>query len=428
MERKITKKEHCVVEVDVTFTSEEWKAAQKKAFDKAAKTIKIPGFRDASKAPEKMIKDRIDPARLMNDSINNLLPDAYKAIVMEDKIEVYAQPVIDVTECTDDKLVVKFTITTAPIVELGAYTGLEIGKEEVKVEDKEVEAAIKRMQEDKAVLVLKDKDAEAKEGDTAIIDFLGKVDGVAFEGGEAQNYELALGSHSFIPGFEEQIVGHKSGDVFTINVKFPENYVENLKGKDATFDITLHEIKEKKLPEVTEDFIKEINIPNVKTVDELKAFQKNNIKQNKENNARRNYVGKLLEAIAKNSKIEIADAVIEEEIKGRKAKMEENLKQQGGFTLEQYLQVTGKKMEDFEAELKADAERAVKDQAIIEAIIAKEKIEVTEKDLDFEFAKLADQYGMKIEDVKKALQGREGQYMMQIRYQRAEDLIFNKNN
>jgi len=425
MERKINKLEHCLTEVEVTFSTEEWKDAQKKIFNKLAKTVKINGFKDPTKAPEKMIKDRIDPYKLMNDSINELLPVAYQAIVMEDKIEPFAQPQIDIVECTDDKLVVKFTIAGEPDVKLGKYKGLNLVKDEVKVTDEEVNAEIAKIQEEYATLSL--KDGEAANGDTVVIDFIGKTDGVAFDGGTASNYELVLGSNSFIPGFEDQCLGHKAGDKFTINVTFPENYVENLKGKPATFDITLHEVKSKIYPELDEEFIKQVNIEGVNTVDELKENKRKFLADSKESEARRAFVAKVLDEIAKDSKIEIAEQIIASETEARVNKISENLKQQGGFTLEQYLQVLGKSKEDFDKENRAEAEKAVRNQSIIEAIVKEEKLTLSDEEFDAELQKLADQYKMKLEDVKKAIQGREAQFRADMVYGKAEKLLAELN-
>ena len=246
MERKITKLEHSHVEVLVTVDQKTWKDAQKKAFDKQAANVTVDGFRKG-KAPEHLVRAKVDQMKVLDDAINSVLPIAYREIIEQDKIIPQAQPSVDITKVSNEELEIKFILVVAPEVKLGAYKGLKIGHEDIEVSDADVEVAINQLLANNASLII--KEGESKEGDTVVIDFAGSVDGELFEGGSAQNYELELGSHSFIPGFEEQLIGHKAGDHVDVKVTFPENYVENLKGKDAVFACDIHEVKEKKLPE-----------------------------------------------------------------------------------------------------------------------------------------------------------------------------------
>ena len=243
MERKVTKLEHSHVQVDVVVDEQSWKNAQDKAFNKLAENVTIDGFRKG-KAPKNLVKARIDQMKVLDEAINSLLPKIYEEILTEDKIRPYARPQVDVTKVSDTELEVKFVLVTAPEVKLGAYKGLEIGRKEVKVTKKDVEEALEGTLKDNASLVVKEGDAEL--GNVVVMDFVGRINGEAFDGGSAQNHELELGSHQFIPGFEEQLVGHKAGEKVDVNVTFPENYTDALKGKPAVFECIIHEVKEKK--------------------------------------------------------------------------------------------------------------------------------------------------------------------------------------
>ncbi|MFA7192551.1 MAG: trigger factor [Bacilli bacterium] len=424
MERKLTKLEHCKTEVFVNFTSEEWKEAQKKAYAKLAKEVKIDGFRKG-KAPENLIKKQIDEHKLMDEAINLLLPDAYKAIIEEDKVVPYARPEISVTKLSDTDLEVKFEITTAPEVKLGQYKDLNIGHQNVDVKEEEVDLAIEKLKEGNATLVL--KEGAAALGDTVIIDFDGYVEGKAFEGGNAKNYELELGSGMFVPGFEEQCVGHKAGDAFDVEVTFPEKYVEHLANKKATFKTVIHEVKEKKVPELDENLIKELGLTGVNTLEELRKNKRAELEEQQRKTLKKAYLDKLLDEIAKNSTIEIPDTIIESDVEARRRDTE-NQMAQSGFSIEQYLEIIGQSEEEFLKTLRKESEVGVRNVAIIEEIAALEDIVIGEAELELEYAKIADMYKMKISEVKKALEPQKEQFRTQIRFGQTEDLLFKFNN
>ena len=424
MERKLTKLEHSRTEVLVTVDEKTWKAAQEKAFNKLAANVTIDGFRKG-KAPANLVRSKVDPMKVMDEAINGLLPDLYSEILREDKLQPVARPQVDVTKLSDTELEVKFVIVTAPEVKLGQYKGLEIGKEEVKVSAKEVEEAIQQLLKNSASLVVKE-DA-AKEGDTVVMDFVGTIDGNPFDGGSAQNHELELGSHQFIPGFEEQLVGHKAGEHVDVKVTFPENYTPELKGKEAMFACDIHEVKERKLPALDEEFIKELGIPGVENEEQLKANKKAELLSNKENQARRDYIGKVLDAIAKNSEIDLPQEIIEDQIASRKQDMENRMKQ-SGLTLETYLQILGQTEEQFSEQLRKDAEKDIKNFFITDEIAKAENIVIDDAALELEYAKIADQYKMKIEDVKKALANQAEQFRNNVKMQQIDNLLFNENN
>ena len=424
MERKVTKLEHSHVQVDVVVDEKTWKEAQDKAFDKLAANVTIDGFRKG-KAPKNLVKAKVDPMKVLDEAINSLLPKIYQEILEKDGIRPYARPAVDVTKVSDTELEVKFVLVTAPEVKLGKYKGLEIGKKEVKVTKKDIEEALEGARKDNATLVV--KEGEAALGDTVVLDFVGTVDGVAFEGGSADNHELELGSHQFIPGFEEQLVGHKAGEKVDVNVKFPENYTAELKGKDAVFACTIHEVKEKKLPELNDEFVKELKIEGVDSVEAFRARKEEDLKRTKENEARREYMAKLVEAIAKDSKLELADEIVQNQVESRKEDMVKQLKQ-SGLELEQYLQILGQSEEQLNLQLHEQALKETTEYIVLEEIGKAENIEITDADLEFEFAKIAEQYKMTIDQVKSALSNNLDEFRHNLKMQRIDDLLYNSNN
>ena len=417
MERKITQLESCHVQVDVVVDEKTWKDAQEASFKKLAKNVQVDGFRKGN-VPEQIARRHIDQGKLLDEAINSLLPSIYREIIEKDGIEPFAQPKVDVTKISDTNLEVRFIIVTAPKVELGQYKGLQIGKKEAKVTAKEVNEAIDNLRKQNASLIV--KEGEAAEGDTVVMDFVGVIDGKAFDGGSAQNYELELGSHSFIPGFEEQLIGVKAGEHRDVNVSFPESYgAPELAGKAAVFGCDVHEVKEKKLPELNDEFVKELG-QDAKTVEELKEATKKDLVAKKESENKREHLSKLYEAIAKNSKIEIPEEMVKDQAEAMKKDMEQRMAQ-SGLTLEQYLQFTGEKEENFMKKLEEDAKRDITNYFILEEVGKKEALEVTDADLEFEYAKLAEQYNMKIEDVKKHLEKQVEQFRHNLKMTRIEE-------
>ena len=423
MERKITKLEHSHVQVDVVVDEKTWKGAQDKAFNKLAENVTVDGFRKG-KAPKNLVKDKIDPMKVMDEAINALLPKIYEEILTEDKIRPFARPAVDVTKVSDTELEVKFILVTAPEVKLGAYKGLEIGKKAVKVTKKDIEEALEGTLKENASLVL--KEGEAAMGDIVVMDFAGRINGELFDGGSAQNHELELGSHQFIPGFEEQLVGHKAGETVNVDVTFPENYTEELKGKPATFECKIHEVKEKKLPELNDEFVKELKVEGIETVEAFRARKEEDLKKQKELEARREYMSKLIAEIVKGSKIDLANEIVENQVESRKQDMVKRI-EQSGLQLEQYLQILGQTEETFTAQIREQALKETQEYVVLEEIAKVEKVEITDADLEFEYAKIAEQYKMKVEDVKKALAPQLGEFKNNLKMQRIDDLLYNEN-
>ena len=422
---KITFKEleACHTEATVVFDEASWKSAQEVTFKKLAKNVQVDGFRKGN-APEALVRKHIDQGRLLEDAVNSLLPDAYKEALKQGKLEPFSQPKVEITKISDTNLEVKFVIVTAPKVELGQYKGLELGKKEAKVTVKEVTDALEDLRKQNASLIL--KDGAAEKGDTVVLDFVGSVDGVAFEGGTAQNYELELGSGSFIPGFEDQLIGIKAEEHRDINVTFPEQYTKELAGKKAVFACDVHEVKTRKLPELNDEFVKDLALEGIETLEALKESKKKEILANKEVSAKREYLEKLYAEIAKSSKILIPQEMIDDQAQSMKKDME-NRMQQSGLTLEQYLQFVGQTMEQFDNKLKEDAKKDITNYFILEKVGEIEKLELTDADIEAEYAKLAEQYKMKVEDVKKALSAQLDQFKHNLRMTRVEEHLLNLN-
>ena len=399
MKHTVTQLEDCKVELLVEVDSDIWQEAQKKAFRKQASKISIPGFRPGH-APEAMVRSRVDGSRLINDAIEELLPRIYGQALTEEKIQPFDRPDVEVVKVSDDELSVKFTLTKFPEVVLGPYKDLHAEKEVPSVTDEEVAESIAKRLESAATLAAVERPAQ--NGDTVVIDFEGFIDGVPFDGGKADQYSLELGSHSFVPGFEEALVGAKPGDDLDVNVTFPEQYVAELAGKPAVFKCHVHEVKEKQIPALDDEAVLDLNIEGVKTVDELREHQKKVILEGKVNDVERRYYGEIVDQIVAASKVSIASSIIDNEAAQRQEQLKAQI-EQNGLTLEQYLQITGQTAEQLLAKSREEALANLTRYLVLENISAIEGLGVSDAELDVEIAKLADKYNMTKEDVRKAL-------------------------
>lgn len=424
MKRTVNRLENSQVELILSFEGEEWKDANKKAFDKLAKEVEVSGFRKGH-APENLVRQKIDHARVINDAIDMLLQPAYETALDEEKIMPFARPNLEITKVTDDEMEAKISIIVAPEVELGQYKGLHVEKTAVEVTPEEIDAEIAKLASDNAELIT--KTGEAALGDTVVIDFVGYVDGKAFDGGAANNYSLELGSNSFIPGFEDQIVGMKENEEKDIQVKFPENYVPELKGKDATFHIVIHEVKEKKVPAIDADFVSELAYDGVETVDQLKTKVENDIRARKEQDAKNAYYEALVKLIRDGSKITIHPQIIHDEVEAMKENFA-NQVQQNGLTLEQYYQITGQTPEDVESKMAVDAEINIRSVLALEKIAEVENLHVTQEEVDFELAKIAQQYSMELEKVKEILKPQMSSFARDIQNRKISEFLLANND
>ena len=390
------KLEKSMVELQFSIDAETFKSAVNTAFKREGKKYAIPGFRKG-KAPKAMIEKMYGKDLFQYDAINDLFPENYEAAVKEAGIEVVGRPDPEVVSMSEDEgATLKVKVAVKPEVELGEYTGLTVNKDVKTVDEADVDAEIKRMQDRNGRLLT--REGAAENGDTVNIDFEGFVDGVAFEGGKAEHYSLVLGSGSFIPGFEEQIVGHKAGEEFDVNVKFPEEYqAEELAGKDATFKIKLHEVQYKELPELDDDFAKDVS--EYDTLDELKDSIRKGIETNHEKQADQKVENDLIDQVVGGMKAEIPDAMIESRIEELVQDFQYRISQQG-LKLEQYLQYMGMTMEQFKEQFREQADKQVKMRLAMEAIVAKESIEATEEEFEAEIKRIADAYQMEADKVK----------------------------
>lgn len=387
-------------EIEVTVDAATFTEACKSAYMKQRKSIQIPGFRKG-KATMGMVEKVYGEGAFYEEALDIVYPDAVQAAIEEAELKVVAQP-----ELTDVPVIskaegveMKLTVTTYPEVKLGEYKGLEAKMLDTEATDEDVAEELKSMQDRNSRLVSVNDEA-AKMGDTAEIDFEGFVDGVAFEGGKGENYPLELGSGSFIPGFEEQVAGHKVDDEFDVNVTFPEEYAAELAGKDAVFKCKIHEIKHKELPELDDEFAKDVS--EFDTLEELKADLKKQIAEKKEANAKTDFENQLLEQVVENMEAEIPEVMFSQKCDDMMNDYSYRLQMQG-IDLNTYLGYLGQTVEQFKAQFMDGAKQQVKVELAINAIIDAENINATEEEIDAEVAKLAEQYGMEADQIKKAV-------------------------
>ena len=391
METVCNKLEKSMMEVKVTFTTEEWKKAQEKALDKLAKQVKIDGFRKGH-VPKQMVKARLGKGTILEEATDMILQQNYSGILLDNDIRPVGQPEVKIDEISEDVLKLTVTAPVAPEVQLGQYKGLEVKKTQVKVTKKEIEAELKNYQNQFAELVIKE-DGQVENGDTAVIDFEGFKDGVAFEGGKGENHPLEIGSGSFIPGFEEQLIGMGVGEEKEIEVTFPENYqAADLAGQKATFKVKVHEIKSKVLPEIDDELAKDVNVDGIETLADLETYTKEQIKNRKQNEAEAKFSDDIFNAVIENTPLEVPDAMIETELQQMLREVEQNLSQQG-LTMDLFQQLTGKTLDDMKAEMREQAEKRVKFNLILSEIVKAENIEVSDDEVDDEIKEIATYYG-----------------------------------
>ena len=381
------------LEIIIKIEGKEWEDALDKAYDKASKKAKIDGFRPG-KAPKEIFLKKYGKESLYMDAANISANLAYDKMLEENKnLEIVAQPVLDINKIDETGVEFKFILTLKPVVKLGQYKGLNVKKESVEVTKKEVEENIEAMRKRYAENV--EKDGNVENGDIAIIDFEGFKDGVAFEGGKGENYSLTIGSGTFIPGFEEQLIGMKKGEEKEINVTFPSDYhSEELKGQPVVFKVKVNEVKTIKVPELDKDFFEDLGMEGVDSKETLEKQVEENIKVRKEQNAENKYFDDLLEAAGKNVEVDIPHVMIHEEIDRMIKQYEENLKMQG-LTLKQFYQFTNSDEKALKDQMHEEAEKRVLYRLMLEEIAKEEKIEIDDDQANKEAESLASKYNMK---------------------------------
>lgn len=403
----------------VTVPKQEVDKGLDKAFKKVVKQINVPGFRKG-KMPRPLFEQRFGVESLYQDALDFILPEAYGNAVEEAEINPVDRPEIDVTQMEKGKeLIFEATVTVEPEVELGDYKGLSIEKQDREVTDEEFNQAIEDAVSRQAELTV--KEGEIAEGDVVNINFDGYVDGEAFEGGQAEGYDLEIGSGSFIPGFEEQLIGLKANDSKDVVVTFPEEYhAEELAGKEATFKCEVNEVKSKEIPELDDELAQELD-ESVSTVDEYKEKLRKDLEEAKVNQAEATEKEEAITKATDNAKVDIPEAMINTELDRMMQEFEQRISQQG-LNLELYYQFSGQSEEELKAQMKEDAEKRVKTNLTLRAIADAENIEVSDADVEAEFAKMSEQFGLSVEDIKATL-GNNDILVNDLKIQKVIDLL-----
>lgn len=396
---KVLSREGNEVTLEITAAASDLERALAIAMKRISREVRIPGFR-AGKVPAKIIENYVGEDALLQEALEEMLQDVYSAALDQTDIFPVDQPHIDVQNLKrgeEVKLAAK--VTVKPEVKLGQYKGIEVTKEVYVPTEEDIDAEVKRMQERIARTIDLPEGSVIEDGDTAVIDFEGFVDGVAFEGGKGENYPLTVGSHTFIPGFEEQLVGVKSGEETEVNVKFPDEYhSEDLAGKDATFKVKVHEVRRRDLPPVDDDFVKDMR-EDCDTVAELREKLREELNEKAEQMAVDVAQNKVLEQVVANAEMEVPAIMIDNKLDQMLADFENQLQYQG-LTLERFFQLTNSTRADWKAKQQDRAETAVKQDLVLEAIVKAENIQAEEADLDKQMQEIADTYGKTLQEIK----------------------------
>ncbi len=421
MKAELIKKEGNKVTLKITVDNNKFEAVVNKAYNKSRNKYNIPGFRKG-KAPRIVIETQYGKGIFYNDAIEILFPEVYPEAIKELDIDPIDNPDLDIEEISKDNgLVMVLNVEVKPEFELGNYKGIEIAKVENTVSDENVEAKLQEMVEKNARLVsVEDKALE--DGDTAIIDFEGFENGVAFDGGKGENYNLVIGSNTFIPGFEEQLVGKKAGEEVEVNVTFPEEYhSQDLAGKPVVFNVKINDVKVKELSALDDEFAKDTS--EFDTLDELKADVRAKLEEEAKNRADAETRNSVVEKVAENTEIEIPEVMIQHQIDNMLNELNYQLQYQG-FGLQQLLDMTGRTMEELREERKEDAKKLVKSSLVLEAITKAEGIEATEEEFKAELEKMASAYNMEIEKIEASLRDADKEDIKgQIKIRKTIDLL-----
>ncbi len=426
MKYTFEKAEKSTVKINIDLTAKEWDEAINAAYEKTKGRYSLPGFRKG-KVPKHLLESTYGKGVFYEEAINYAFPKYYEQILeKETEIKAIATPDIDIKKISDKGISLIAIVPVKPEVTLGEYKGIKFDKIEYNVKDEDVEAELKRLQDRNSRLV-DVTDRAVENGDTVVIDYSGSVDGVKFEGGTAENQNLTIGSNTFIPGFEEQVVGMKIDEEKDINVKFPEEYhAENLKGKDAVFAIKLHSIKKRELPEINDEFIKDAT--GAESVEAYKTETRERLEKQNKDRADREIEDAIVNKITENATVEIPDALIENQTDRMVQEVGYRLSYQG-LKLEDYLKYMGQTMEQFRANYKPDAEKMVKSQLVIEKVIETEKIEATEEEVEAKVADMAKAQDKPVPDVKKNINARQMDYIKnEIVIKKLFDFLKSANN
>ncbi len=391
------KKENSTVELIIEVGAAEFNAAIDKVYNKQKKSIALPGFRKG-KAPRKMVEAMYGAEIFYEDAIEESYPEAYEAALDEAGIESVAYPKLEIQSVGKEGYTFKAVVTVKPEAKVEGYKGLVATKPEVKVTAADVKAELQTYIDRASRLVAVER--KAKKGDTAVIDFEGFKDGVAFEGGKGENYALELGSGSFVPGFEEQVIGMKAGDEKDLDITFPEDYTPELAGAAVVFKVKVHEVKERQEPELDDEFAKDVS--EFETLEELKKSLKEKLKTQRKEQAEREFENTLVRMVVEKMECEVPEAMVDYQA-DRMVQDQANQIQRYGMELETYLEMMGMNLETFRAQAKESAGRSVRTNLALEAVANAEGIEVSDEEIEAEFAKLAEEYAMEIDHVRAAV-------------------------
>ena len=386
------------VELTITITAEEFEKGLAIAFEKVRKDVTVEGFRKG-KIPRAMFEKKFGVEVLYDDALNAVFPEAYGDAIKAEGLEPIDYPEWDVKELSKEEgVTATATVWVKPEVELGEYKGLEVTKLSEEVTDEDIQVEIDKLAATRSEMII--KEGAAVDGDTAVIDFEGFKDEVPFEGGKGENHPLELGSNSFIPGFEEQVIGMAAGDEKDINVTFPEEYhAPDLAGVAVVFKVKVHEVKTRQLPEIDDEFVKDLDREEIETVEALKADITEKLTESKKNAAETHVINSVIEQAVANAKFEVPEVMVTNEIENMVRRMEQQYQQQG-ITLEMFLQFSGQTMETLQEQMKPQAATNVNQSLVVDAIIAKENVEVTDAEVEDELAKMAEMYNMEVEQIK----------------------------
>ena len=421
MSVQVEKLEKNMAKLTIEVPAAEFEAAIQEAYLKNKKRISLPGFRKG-KVPRMMIEKMYGEGFFYEDAANAVIPKAYEKAAMESEIENVSRPEINVEQIGKGKdFIFTATVAVKPEVTLGQYKGLEYDEKPVEVTDEDLEQELKKVQEQNARTITVEDRAIAN-GDIAVIDFTGSVDGEEFEGGKGEDYELVIGSHSFIDTFEDQLIGKNTGDEVEVNVTFPEDYqAADLAGKPALFKVVIKAIKTKEVPELDDEFASDVS--DFDTLDEYKEDLKKTILEKKEKAAKTAKENALVDKVIENAQMDIPEPMIELEVRQMADEFAQRMQMQG-LSMEQYMQYTGLTSEKLLEEMKPNAEKKIKTRLVLEAVVDAEKIEVSAEELEAEYKKLADMYQMEVDKVKEIM-GTAGEENMKkdIAVQKAVDVI-----
>ncbi|MCI5744782.1 MAG: trigger factor [Erysipelotrichaceae bacterium] len=418
--------EKCELHFTATVEADEWKDAQSKATAELAKNVTVKGFRKGH-APLAQAAKYISPKDVLDKAADKAVQKAYSEMVDKNKITPAMQPELKVNEFGVDKLSFTFVVVTMPVFTLGEYKGITIEKEAIEVTDEDVNAELNNLANRNAELVVADLDYEAKLGDTVVIDFKGFVDNEAFDGGEASSYELELGTNTFVPGFEDQLVGVKTNEDRDVVLTFPHNYVANLADKEATFKVHVNAIKNKVVPEINDDLAKDADIDGVDNLEQLKEHYKTQLIDRKTKQQENSQYAKLVDKICENSTFVCHDNIVKQDAERIVKDFESRLSAQG-FDVDDYLKMTGKTKDDIMNEAKVEAVKNEKHAYMYDRIAAAEGIKITPEDLENKIAEIAKQYNQSASDIKKQIGNRLNGFAFNLLQERVTEFLKTNNN